>query len=228
MTPGRWPWSAVLALAAVHAAWALPVVVRGSGGKAGWVLLVVPPVLWGAGMLRRSAVTLLGVLPVVWAGLAYVDDPARFSTATGLTAVGTLVAYVIVTSRALAGRRAPSAEETPVRAWQTAAGGEGRDARSTPPGEVEAALAALLVLGPPIGFLASPGLEGTLRQSFGGLAGLVAAGLAVLGTLLGLAFATDLHRLRPVRSGSRRRVLVWAVAAAATGGGAVALALGAG
>ena len=214
------PWrpALLLALAAIagHAAWVLSRLVHGPPPTAAWVVAVVPLVLWLVGMLRRSPVTLLGLVPVSWALPAYLDDPRAFASSTGLAAVCTLVAYVVAATAYLR----PARRDVPspvVVSWQPLTGAQIGGAQSgaqiggaqiggaSMADATRPALAAALVVGPGLGVLLMPGLEGTLRQGFGPLAGLVGAGLVVLGTLLGLAFATDVHRHRPARSGSVAR-----------------------
>lgn len=201
---------AVAALAA-HSAWVLAHLALAGAPRAAWPVALVPVLLWSVGMLRRSGATLLAGVPVSWALLAYLDDPRRFSIATGLTDVATLIAYLVAASLYLtSGERVA---ETPATvAWHPL-----EDVPERSPRPVSEAalpwLAGALVLGPGLGLLLFPGLEPNLRQGFGPLAGLVGAGLVVFGTLLGLAFATDVHRQRPARRPDPRRALRLAAAA---------------
>ena len=158
----------VAALAA-HSAWALAHLALAGAPRAAWPIALVPVLLWSVGMLRRSAATLLAGVPVSWALLAYLDDPRRFSVATGLTDVATLVAYLVAAALYLtSGERVA---ETPATvAWHPLDDAPARSPRPL----TEAALpwlAGALVLGPGLGLLLSPGLEANLRQGFGPLAG---------------------------------------------------------
>ena len=193
---------AAAALAA-HSAWVLAHLALAGAPRAAWPIALVPVLLWSMGMLRRSAATLLAGVPVSWALLAYLDDPRRFSIATGLTDVATLVAYLVAAALYLAsGERVV---ETPATVpWHPLEDAPERGPRPLSESALPW-LAGALVLGPGLGLLLSPGLEANLRQGFGPLAGLVGAGLVVLGTLLGLAFATDVHRQRPARTPNPRR-----------------------
>ena len=205
---------AVAALAA-HSAWVLAHLALAGAPRAAWPIALVPVFLWSVGMLRRSAATLLAGVPLTWALLAYLDDPRRFSVDAGLTAVATLVAYLVAAALFLAaGERVAETQATV--AWHPMEGSARRVERPI----VDQALpflAGALVLGPGLGVLLAPGLEANLRQGFGPLAGLVGAGLVVLGTLLGLAFATDVHRQRPPRVPAPRRALRLGLAAAVVG-----------
>jgi hypothetical protein len=201
---------AVAALAA-HSAWVLAHLALAGAPRAAWPIALVPVLLWSVGMLRRSAATLLAGVPVSWALLAYLDDPRRFSGATGATEVATLVAYLVAAALYLtAGERVAQTPATV--AWHPL---DDAPERSPRPLTEQALpwLAGALVVGPGLGLLLAPGLEANLRQGFGPLAGLVGAGLVVLGTLLGLAFATDVHRQRPARTPDVRRALRLAAAA---------------
>lgn len=201
-----------LAMAAAHAAWSLSRLVDLDGSSLHFGLALVPPVLWILGVYARSLVVLLVFVPLAWAAPAYLPDEPAFSSVSGAAAVWTLVVYAAMAlgwSSPESGARATSVQWTPSKGAHpgSTAGAAARDAW----------LVAALVVGPAIGFLLTPDLEALLTRSFGPLGGLAGAGLCVLGTLLGLALATDVWRARPPRTPSRRRAVRHLLALGAAG-----------
>jgi len=204
-----------LATAAAHGAWSVSRLASVPDEPIHVMLLLVPLVLWGLGVYARSLVVLLVFVPVTWAGSAYLPDVPPFSPGGGLAAVWTLLVYAATTlawSSGHAGTPSTPIQWTPVApvgvgSATTAAGRDGW-------------LVAALTVGPALGFLLTPGIDARLTRSFGPLGGLAAAGLCVLGTLLGLALATDVWRARPPRAPSRRRAVRHAVALGVAGAAA--------
>ena len=197
-----------MATLAAHAAFIVARLVRAPVGGLGLALSLFPMIVWGLGMFRRSPGVLLVLVPLAWAMPAYIEDPRAFAAGPGLTCAITLLAYAIAVLSWLRGSHVDAVPPD----WE-----------SLPPDKETAAdvpfaaspgvpwVAAALIVGPGAAFLTFGAPESTLRQGFGGLAGLVGAGLCVLGTLLGAAMATDLHRPRFARLGRRRRVASAAV-----------------
>lgn len=213
LTPRRAALLLALATVAAQVAWVVSRLALGRAETPVLVLAAAPVLLWTAGMVLRSGVLLLVAVPIAWTLPAYLDDTPPPGTGFGVAQVVTLLTYAVAAVAWLAALERVA--ETPrAPAWEP-------NARETHPpqaaGTGPAWLIAALIVGPALGFLLTPGLEATLRQSFGALAGLAGAGLCVLATLLGLALATDVHRERPPRTGSRRRVVRAAVVLAGLG-----------
>jgi hypothetical protein len=200
-----------LAMAAAHGAWSISRLVRIADAPMHLALALVPPVLWALGLYARSPVVLLVFVPVSWAAPAYLADEAAFTLASGLAAVWTLIVYA---ATSLAWLVADGPRTNAVVAWTSLA--EPTPAAPRHVGR-DGWLVAALIAGPALGFLSMPGVEAVLQRGFGPLAGLVGAGLCVLGTLLGLALATDVWRGRPPRTPSRRRAFRNLIAAVGAG-----------
>jgi len=206
----------LLATAAAHGAWSVARLASVSNLPMHVALLLVPLVLWGLGMYARSLVVLLVFVPVTWALSVFLPDARPFSPAGGLAAVWTLLVYAATTLAWSSGHGA--APSTPVQWMPVASRGSGRAV--TAAGR-DGWLVAALTVGPPLGFVLTPDLDGRMARSFGPLGGLVSAGLCVLGILLGLALATDVWRARPPRAPSRGRAVRHAFALGVAGAAAI-------
>lgn len=153
------------------------------------------------GLIRASGPLLLIGAPLGWAVPGYWLPVGAFDAAAVPLAV--VAVYLVVTLWWLrAMRRAEAERATP--AWSALeAGGDGRIDRDPLPW-----LAAVLVATPALGVAIWPPLARALDVGFPGRTGQAGALLALVGTLVGLAMATDLARGRPPTRGSKERALL--------------------
>ncbi len=161
-----------------------------------------------AGLATRRPFLVLAVPPTLWAMSAYFGAPATLSPAAGAVAVGAVAAFVVASLRALH-RPQPAEVE-----WSLLEASEERAA----PRDVMPLVAGLLVAMPAVGVLCWAEVPRAAAIGFPGHAGRVSVGLVLLGTLVGLALATDLTRGREPLRGSLKRATVLALVALAAAG----------
>ncbi len=164
--------------------------------------------LWG-----KSAVALLVGVPGIWATTGFVvSDGAAPRQLAWVGAIATGV-YLGAALRWLRG-----APERRALDWTKRAPAQGAAGFDSMP-----FVGAALVAGPALGVVLWPAIPRAAAAGFPGHAGQVTVGLALLGTLVGLALATDLARGRAPLIGSPSRARVYAVVAALALGAWVAV-----
>ncbi len=169
-----------------------------------WILAAVGPGLLTLGLARRSPWALLLGVPLGWALPSYVVVPrlqVEAGNAVALLAIGAYLATALQWLRA-----GPSSTAV---AWRALNGRAPRPRLDPQPW-----LAAAVVAGPAVGVALWPPIAYEAAAGFPSQPGRALVGLGLLGTLVGLAMATDLARNRPPLRGDRRRAVGWALAAA--------------
>jgi hypothetical protein len=202
--PLAWAWT-LAAGGAAHAALVVaPALALRSPPATGWWLSVlVGPALLGLGLLRRNRAALLVGVPAGWALPAHGLPPAAPEPALALVGLAAVAAYVPAACWFLAPRPVPNAIE-----WTSLDGAAAPAARDPVPW-----VAGLVVAGPAVGAACWPALAEASGRGFPALPGLALVGIAFVGTLVGLAIATDLFRGRAPLPGSRARLGVLGVLA---------------
>ncbi len=153
------------------------------------------------GILRASAPLLLVGAPLGWTIPGYWLPVGAFEAA--LVPLGVIAVYLVVALWWLRAVRRAEAERAtlPWAALETA--DHSRTTRDPLPW-----VAALLVAAPALGVAIWPPLARSLDGGFPGRTGQAGAFLALLGTLIGLAMATDLARGRVPAPGSKERAIL--------------------
>lgn len=169
-----------------------------------WMLAAVGPGLLTLGLARRSPWALLLGVPLGWALPSYVVVPRLQVEAGNAVALLAIGAYLATALQWL--RVGPAATAVP---WRALNGGAAR-----PRPDPQPWLAAAVVAGPAVGVALWPPVAYEAAAGFPSQPGRALVGLGLLGTLVGLAMATDLARNRPPLRGDRRRAVGWALAAA--------------
>lgn len=182
----------VAAAVAGQLAWVAAPMAR-AGVDPHWLHLLAPTLL-AAGLLRRSQVAMLVGVPLGWAAGGYVLPASAFASGLSLVGVAATFAYFVTALRWLRGRPELRAVE-----WAADAP-PGRDTRDPMPW-----VAGFLVGGPALGVVLWPAIPRAAAAGFPGQPGRVTVALALLGTLVGLALATDLARGRPALVGDLGR-----------------------
>ncbi len=196
-----WAWTLAAGGAAHVALVVAPALgLRAPPTTAWWLSALVGPSLLALGMLRRSRAALLVGVPASWALPAHGLPPAAPDAALAAVGLAAVAAYVTAACWFLAPRPAPRSVE-----WTSLDGVAARPARDPLPW-----VAGLLVAGPAVGAACWPPLAEAAGRGFPALPGLALVGLALVGTLVGLAIATDLFRGRAPLPGSRARLGVLA------------------
>lgn len=200
---GTW---VVAAAIAAHVALVVDPLARAERAPPGlaWILAAVGPGLLTLGLARRSPWALLLGVPLGWALPSYVVLPrlqVEAGNAVALLAIGAYLATALQWLRA-----GPAAATV---AWRSL---DGRAPR--PRLDPQPWLAAAVVAGPALGVALWPPVAYEAAAGFPAQPGRALVGLGLLGTLVGLAMATDLARNRPPLRGERRRAVGWALAAA--------------
>jgi len=153
------------------------------------------------GILRVSPPLLLVGAPLGWAIPGYWLPVGAFEAAA--VPLGVMAVYLIVALWWLRAMRRAEAERANL-AWSALDRGAGaRQTRDPLPW-----VAALLVAAPALGVASWPPLALALDGGFPGRTGQAGALLALVGTLVGLAMATDLARGRTAAPGSKERALL--------------------
>ncbi len=201
----HWVWVVAAAIAA-HVALVVDPLARAERAppSLAWALAAVGPGLLTLGLARRSAWALLLGVPLGWALPSYVVVPrlqVEAGNAVALLAVG---AYLATALQWLRTGAAPTPAD-----WRSL---DGRAPR--PRLDPQPWLAAAVVAGPALGVALWPPIAYEAAAGFPTQPGRALVGLGLLGTLVGLAMATDLARNRPPLRGDGRRAFGWALAAA--------------
>lgn len=160
--------------------------------------------IWG--LWRASAPALLLALPFGWVLPAYWLPQGAFDGATGAVAVGVAAIWLVVALWWLrAARRADAERAAP--AWEALDHGPIRAVERDPTPWV----GGVLVAAPALGVALWPPVGVALDAGFPGRVGPAGALLALVGTVIGLAIATDLARGRRPRRGSKERAALLAL-----------------
>ncbi len=183
----------VVAPTALHGEGSLWLMVSGGFGAFAAIL----------GILRASGPLLLVGAPLGWAVPGYWLPTAAFEGAAGAVAIGVMAVWLVVTSWWLRATRRADAERAAMR-WSALESGHVSEAERDPLPWI----GALLVAAPALGIALWPPVARALDGGFPGRTGQAGALLALVGTLVGLAMATDLARGRRPRRGSTERAVL--------------------
>lgn len=200
--PGRLPVFGA-AVAAQTALVVAPTALHGEGSI--WLLISGGFGAFAAilGILRASGPLLLVGAPLGWAVPGYWLPATAFEGPTGAVALGVMAAWLIVSLWWLRAVRRADAERVAVDWSALESGHAGETERDPLPW-----IGALLVAAPALGVALWPPVARALDGGFPGRTGQAGALLALLGTLIGLAIATDLARGRAPRRGSTERAVL--------------------